>query len=791
MATVTNVTGFCQTTHTRTWRAVDCCGLMSPVCSQSVVVGGTPPLNDLCPNPVTITVNAPYICGTTLCATPSPLPVLIPPPCGLSANTPDVWYTVTALCTGPMTVDTCQPCFPNPTYDTVLSAYTYAGNCNTLIQVPAVLPQASCNDDKFPCGLRSIITFPAVAGQSYRIRVSGFNGAVGWFSIRATQAATPPPNDLCINAIPISNSTPIVCGTTICSTPTPSGVLLPVPCGASASTGDVWYRYTPTCSGMVQLNTCFTCGPGVPYDTVLSVYTGNCAGPLNAVVCNDDAGPFGPCPWTLQSYVQFPATAGVTYYIRVSGFAGATGNFRLNLNQILTPPPNDLCANATPVNAGQYAWNNCGANTDGPGTPCGIGSDVWFRYTPTCSGPVMLNTCLSGIDTVLAVHTGPCGPAMPLVACNNDAGGASSCAGSPQSYLTFNATAGVTYRIRVGGLGGAQGSGVLNIVGPNPPATTCGTGPLNCKVFMVLGPGVGTPWAWSLSSPCCANLQNLSTPGVVGTSATLAAAFAASVNAQCPGTAASIGPFLILCTRCGPGSPVILGVGPAGTPPNNLCYVGGFGLPTTGVCSFNPEIVEIETTGRDDNNNGYDDYIDIAMGTSADANGNLVPDETETCFGPAVVAKPEGQLVVLGQSVSLSVTASGTTPLSYQWFLNGTPLPGATASNLTINPVTTANLGSYSVTISNACGMAEGTPAEVAVEPEHIPVITDANLADGWFRFFVDTKIGYDYIVQFKNDLNNPTWTPLTTVTGNGAPQLIYDSAPPPLKRFYQIKRQP
>lgn len=795
MATATNVTGQCQVTYTRLWTAVDPCGNVSAPCSQSVTTSVAPPPNDPCSNPFPIIVNAPYMCGSNICATPSLPGTLTPVPCGASANTPDVWYTVTAVCTGPLTVDTCAPCPPHPTFDTVLSAYT--GNCGSLLQVPATWPQTSCNDDW--CGLRSRIVFNAVAGQTYRIRVSGFAGATGWFAIRATQSTSAPINDLCVNAIVIpSNSLPAtICGTTLCgATPTPPGNLFPTPCGASANTADVWYRFTPQCSGLVRINTCGTCPPAGTFDTVVSVYTGICPGPLNQVAggCNDDSGPSGPCPWTLQSYVQFNATAGVTYYIRVSGFAGGTGDFRLSLNQIVTPPANDLCGSATTVGNGTFAWNNCGANTDGPGTPCGLQNDVWFNYTPACSGQVMLNTCGSSINTALAVYSGPCG-GLSLLGCNDNAG-AGSCAASLQSYLTFNATAGVTYRIRVGGAGGAQGAGVLNIVGPNPPVTTCGAGPVtNWRLFVVSGAGNGTPWAWSVSSPCCANLYNANTTGVVGPSIAVATAFANSINAQCPGTAFAFNfwgtTYLIIGTRCGPTAPVMLGVGPAFTPANNLCIVGGLSLSTFGACSFNPDIFAVELTGRDDNHNDRDDYIDIVSGDSADANGNLIPDEVETCAAPEITAKPETQLVEAGQNVTLTVAASGTPPFSYQWLRNGQPIPGATDSTLTINPVTTNDLGAYSVTVSNACGGVEGTAADLLVLPTYLPVITDANLADGWFRFMVETKLGYDYVIEYKNDLADPTWTMLTNTPGIGAPQFIYDAAPPADRRFYRVIQIP
>lgn len=48
---------------------------------------------------------------------------------------------------------------------------------------------------------------------------------------------------------------------------------------------------------------------------------------------------------------------------------------------------------------------------------------------------------------------------------------------------------------------------------------------------------------------------------------------------------------------------------------------------------------------------------------------------------PVVTAQPTGG--ALGNGVTLSVTATGSTPLAYRWFLEGEPLPGATTETLT------------------------------------------------------------------------------------------------------------
>jgi sugar lactone lactonase YvrE len=71
---------------------------------------------------------------------------------------------------------------------------------------------------------------------------------------------------------------------------------------------------------------------------------------------------------------------------------------------------------------------------------------------------------------------------------------------------------------------------------------------------------------------------------------------------------------------------------------------------------------------------------------------------------PVINAEPVDQSVSLYSSATLSVTASGVPVPSYQWFFNGSPLAGATNPTLSIAEVVAANLGSYSVTVTNSVG---------------------------------------------------------------------------------------
>ena len=69
---------------------------------------------------------------------------------------------------------------------------------------------------------------------------------------------------------------------------------------------------------------------------------------------------------------------------------------------------------------------------------------------------------------------------------------------------------------------------------------------------------------------------------------------------------------------------------------------------------------------------------------------------------PAISTQPQHRAVCLGNPASFSVTATGT-GLTYQWRINGNDIPGANSSTLTINNVSAANTGNYTVVVSGTC----------------------------------------------------------------------------------------
>jgi PKD repeat protein len=69
-----------------------------------------------------------------------------------------------------------------------------------------------------------------------------------------------------------------------------------------------------------------------------------------------------------------------------------------------------------------------------------------------------------------------------------------------------------------------------------------------------------------------------------------------------------------------------------------------------------------------------------------------------------IVSQPTNQTVIAGATASFQVVASGSAPLSYQWFFNQTNLlAGATNAALTLTNAQSANAGSYNVVVSYSC----------------------------------------------------------------------------------------
>lgn len=95
-------------------------------------------------------------------------------------------------------------------------------------------------------------------------------------------------------------------------------------------------------------------------------------------------------------------------------------------------------------------------------------------------------------------------------------------------------------------------------------------------------------------------------------------------------------------------------------------------------------------------------------------------------IAPSITAQPASQTIECGGSATLSVTADGTGPISYQWQFEGAAIAGATNAGLLLSAVSPASAGIYSVIVSNAFGVVTSGTAQLTVVDTTPPLVTCA-----------------------------------------------------------------
>jgi len=84
--------------------------------------------------------------------------------------------------------------------------------------------------------------------------------------------------------------------------------------------------------------------------------------------------------------------------------------------------------------------------------------------------------------------------------------------------------------------------------------------------------------------------------------------------------------------------------------------------------------------------------------------------------------QPQDQTACVASPVLLSVSATGSGPLSYQWRRNDALIPGATSSVLSLPAVAASDAGTYTVLVFDACRTVMSAPAVLTVKSP--PLIT-------------------------------------------------------------------
>lgn len=364
-----------------------------------------------------------------------------------------VWFRWTAPADGEVNFDT-----EGSEVDTVIAIYPGASL--------AALGDPIATDDDIDVGagiLTSRATFPARAGQTYRIAVDGYgepnSTAEQGFLLLTWQPTTIPAGPLAAND-PFAQATPLAGN---------AGSLGGDNLHASKEAGEpdhggtpggnsVWYRWTAAAAGLATFDT-----SGSDFDSVLAVYSGSSVDALTLLGEIDDTDRS-----TRQSRVTIPVVAGNVYRVAVDGFETDSGLRRQGAIQLgwafETGGGNDHFADAQVLvgDAGRVVGENRAATLEA-GEPRHAGgrggASIWFRWTAPGDGEATFDTLGSSFDTLLAAYQGNALGALTEVARGDDI---SLARGIYTSRAVFNALAGREYLLAVDGFR-EDGAGALPV----------------------------------------------------------------------------------------------------------------------------------------------------------------------------------------------------------------------------------------------------------------------------------------------------------------------------------------
>lgn len=149
------------------------------------------------------------------------------------------------------------------------------------------------------------------------------------------------------------------------------------------------------------------------------------------------------------------------------------------------------------------------------------------------------------------------------------------------------------------------------------------------------------------------------------------------------------------------------------------------------------------------------------------------------CTPPSIVVQPSGSTIVSGNMAQLSVTATGTPPLSYQWFAGAsgntaTPVGGGNTASIVVGPAVTT---SYWVRVTGQCAPpADSVTVTVTVNPAGCPTVVlgapQAVSVSGGFQLSIAASGGSSFNYQWFQGATSGAGSQI----GSGNPLLVNPS---------------
>ncbi|AWA29374.1 hypothetical protein HYN48_04325 [Flavobacterium magnum] len=426
--TLTNINGVplsASTSYTFYIRAVCPGSQVSTWTILTPVTFITTPENNECAFATPVTVNTGIACDAANMATGNTYGANASNPvvsndmtgAGCEPTAKDVWYSFVATSTSQTIV--LSDIVPKPATpgNFKLNYSVFSGSCTGLTRMFCSTTNTNGGTGFIP-------------GNTYYIRV--YNAP----SVPATQSATfhlcvltPPTNDECINATPVTVNTGQTCapantvsantfGSTA-SNPSLTPPLAGTGCGPTSN--DIWFSFVAVApTQIINISNVVSTPANVANLKInYSVFSGSC-GALTNLYCS-----------TATASIATGLTVGNIYYIRAY-IAPSNSEQSATFDLCITSPPaNDECTAAVtvPVNASQYcdavtSGNTLGATPSNPvldpvltGPGCGVpNNDLWYSFTATStthmisiSNVVPTPATATNVRLNYSVFSGSCG----------------------------------------------------------------------------------------------------------------------------------------------------------------------------------------------------------------------------------------------------------------------------------------------------------------------------------------------------------------------------------------------
>lgn len=178
----------------------------------------------------------------------------------------------------------------------------------------------------------------------------------------------------------------------------------------------------------------------------------------------------------------------------------------------------------------------------------------------------------------------------------------------------------------------------------------------------------------------------------------------------------------------------------------------------------------------------------ITARQAGDANSLAAPEVTQTLVvarslraqSIAFELPSFGQvgIVPAGAAVTLSVSAEGGGPFTYEWRRNGTVVPGATTATLALTNFSAAAAGAYTARVSNSRGSADSDVAKLVVgSPRGLMPLMVKSVGDAPFALDATASSGLAVSFTSSNPAVATVAGRIVTIVGEGVTNLIASQA--------------